>query len=101
MGKSSSLADRMLLRVTCLAALAVLAPGALAQPASNAGTEVPARTLPVPDTVSPQVQKLIAAPLRPGWNVLPKTGEDARTPNRPARVSPPDFSGLRAFASPR
>ncbi len=76
MRKSSSLADRMLLRVTCLAALAVLAPGALAQTASNAGTEVPARTLPVPDTVSPQVQKLIAAPLRPGWNVLPKTGEE-------------------------
>ena len=40
------------------------------------GREVPARTLPVPDAVSPQVQKLIAAPLRPGWNVLPKTGEE-------------------------
>ena len=36
----------------------------------------PARKLPVPETVSPQVQKLIAAPLRPDWNVLPKTGEE-------------------------
>jgi epsilon-lactone hydrolase len=43
---------------------------------SNGGFEVPARALPVPATVSPQVQKLIAAPLRPGWNVLPKTGEE-------------------------
>lgn len=43
---------------------------------SNGGFEVPARTLPVPGTVSLQVQKLIAAPLRPGWNVLPKTGEE-------------------------
>lgn len=43
---------------------------------SNSGNEVPARTLPVPNTVSPQVQKLIAAPLRSGWNVLPKTGEE-------------------------
>jgi acetyl esterase/lipase len=58
-----------------VAALA-LAPQAMAQTASNGGFELPARTLPVPDTVSPQVQKLIAAPLRPGWDVLPKTGEE-------------------------
>lgn len=45
-------------------------------PALGQGRDVPARTLPVPETVSPQVQKLIAAPLRPGWDVLPKTGED-------------------------
>jgi epsilon-lactone hydrolase len=30
----------------------------------------------VPDTVSPQVQKLIAAPLTPTWNVIPKTAEE-------------------------
>ena len=40
------------------------------------GLDVPARTLPVPDTVSPQVQKLIAAPRRAGWDVLPKTGDE-------------------------
>jgi monoterpene epsilon-lactone hydrolase len=34
---------------------------------------MPARTIPVPDTVSPQMQKLIAAPLSPTWNVIPKT----------------------------
>jgi monoterpene epsilon-lactone hydrolase len=57
-------------------AAVALAPQAMAETPSNGGSEVPARTLPVPDTVSPQVQKLIAAPLRPGWNVLPKTGEE-------------------------
>ena len=37
---------------------------------------MPARTIPVPDTVSPQIQKLIAAPLPPNWNVFPKTPEE-------------------------
>jgi len=37
---------------------------------------VPAKNLPVPNTVSPQVQKLIGAPRRTGWDVLPKTGEE-------------------------
>jgi acetyl esterase/lipase len=50
--------------------------GSEAMSQSGAGLDVPARTLPVPDTVSPQVQKLIAAPLRPNWNLLPKTGEE-------------------------
>jgi monoterpene epsilon-lactone hydrolase len=34
--------------------------------------DVPAKSIPVPLTPSPQLQALIAAPLRPGWNVLPK-----------------------------
>ena len=58
------------------AGIAGFASLARAEQASNGGFQVPARTLPVPDTASPQVQKLIAAPLRPGWNVLPKTGEE-------------------------
>ena len=46
-------------------------------PAFAQGLDVPAKTLAVPQgDVSPQVQKLIAAPLRSGWNVLPKTGEE-------------------------
>ena len=72
----SSLDRRALIGAICVAGVAAFAPGAIAQPASNGGFEVPTRSLPVPDTVSPQVQKLIAAPLRPGWNVLPKTGEE-------------------------
>lgn len=38
--------------------------------------EVPARSVPVPGTVSPQLAKIIGAPLRTNWNVLPKTGEE-------------------------
>jgi acetyl esterase/lipase len=64
----------MLLGAAALAML-IQTPAA-AQTPSNGGFEVPARTLPVPETVSPQVQKLIAAPLRPGWDVLPKSGEE-------------------------
>ncbi|HMK79118.1 MAG TPA: alpha/beta hydrolase [Xanthobacteraceae bacterium] len=51
-------------------AATLLASQALAQ------QEVPAKTLPVPQDVSPQIQKVIAAPLRSSWNVLPKTGEE-------------------------
>ena len=81
---------------------------------SAPGLDVPARTLPVPDTVSPQVQKLIAAPRRPGWDVLPKTGEawkplveagaKATIANLPAlkertkvSVEPTTIDGVRAF----
>ncbi len=40
--------------------------------------EVPARSLPVPADVSPEMQGIIAAPLNPVWNVLWKTGEEWR-----------------------
>ena len=65
---------RIVLSTAILFALASL--GAVAPEARAQGRDVPARTLPVPGTPSPQVQKLIAAPLRNGWNVLPKTGEE-------------------------
>src|SRR6202166_2477463 len=41
--------------------------------------QVPAKTLPVPTDVSPEMQKIIAAPRNPTWNVLWKTGEEWRT----------------------
>jgi acetyl esterase/lipase len=57
--------------------LLALAAIVFSAPAFAQGLDVPAKTLPVPQgDVSPQVQKLIAAPLRSGWNVLPKTGEE-------------------------
>jgi monoterpene epsilon-lactone hydrolase len=40
--------------------------------------QVPAKTLPVPTDVSPEMQKIIAAPRNPAWNVLWKTGEEWR-----------------------
>jgi monoterpene epsilon-lactone hydrolase len=40
--------------------------------------QVPAKTLPVPADVSPEMHRLIGAPRNPAWNVLWKTGEDWR-----------------------
>jgi epsilon-lactone hydrolase len=40
--------------------------------------QVPARTLPVPTDVSPEMQRIIAAPRNPAWNALWKTGEEWR-----------------------
>lgn len=57
------------------AAMIALAAPALAQSPPPAATM---RTAPVPDTVSPQVQKLIAAPPPATWNVIPDTAEGWR-----------------------
>lgn len=40
------------------------------------GLDVPARNLPVPGSPSPQIQKLIGAPFRPDWSVLPKSAQE-------------------------
>lgn len=58
------------------AAIILCAPYAVAQTTAPGPRDLPARTIPVPDTVSPQMQKLIAAPLSPTWNVIPKTAEE-------------------------
>jgi epsilon-lactone hydrolase len=47
--------------------------------ATPAPLQVPAKALPVPTDVSPEMQRIIAAPRRPGWDVLWKTGEEWRT----------------------
>src|ERR1700731_1629307 len=51
---------------------------ALASDGAHAPLQVPAKTLPVPTDVSPELQKLIAAPRNPAWNALWKTGEQWR-----------------------
>ncbi|BAT60693.1 putative acetyl-hydrolase LipR precursor [Variibacter gotjawalensis] len=60
------------MRAALTALLSLVATSALAQQP----LDVPAKQLPVPNTVSPQVQKLIGAPLRNNWNIQPKTGEE-------------------------
>jgi epsilon-lactone hydrolase len=40
------------------------------------GFDLRARSLPVPGTPSPQIQKLIGAAFRPDWNVLPKSDQE-------------------------
>jgi len=63
-------------RICAAAVLALLAPLTGAQTSPQGSRELPARSVPVPDTVSPQMQKLIGAPLTPTWNVIPKTAEE-------------------------
>jgi acetyl esterase/lipase len=48
----------------------------LAQAPTPAEREVPARALPAPYTVSPQLQKVIGAPLSPVWNIIPPTNDE-------------------------
>ncbi len=71
-----SVRSRLAPGFACFAvAIALSAPLAIAQAPAPGPREMPAKTVPVPDTVSPQVQKLIAAPLTPTWNVIPNSSE--------------------------
>ena len=65
----------LVLAAACLALLSN-APTVKAQTAPPGALEVPAKTIPVPTTVSPQLQKIIGAPLRSNWDIHPKTGEE-------------------------
>jgi len=71
-----SLRRRALALAAVTAAIALSGQRASAQTPAPMAREVPARTLPVPSTVSPQAQKIIGAPISPTWNVLPKTAEE-------------------------
>ncbi len=45
---------------------------------------VPARTIPVPTTVSPDMQAIIGAPLSATWNTIPKTTDDWKALSAPS-----------------
>jgi epsilon-lactone hydrolase len=69
--REDTLSDQTRSSWLALATFALFSTSAFAQ------QDVPAKTLPVPTgDVSPQLQKIIGMPLRNGWNVLPKTGEE-------------------------
>ena len=76
--------------------------------------EVPARALPVPDTVSPQMQAMIGRPFNPKFNIVPETTADwkSRVDNAAAAtvaglpklrealgvtVEPTTIAGVKAF----
>jgi epsilon-lactone hydrolase len=61
------------------AAFVSISGAALADDGTLAPRQAPAKTIPVPTEVSPQLQKLIASPLNPAWNILWTTGEQWRT----------------------
>src|ERR1700676_933603 len=63
--------------LTCLGLLSIATTAKAQTPSPTPGAlEVPAKTIPVPTTVSPQLQKIIGAPLRSNWDIHPKTGEE-------------------------
>src|SRR5437868_5528178 len=62
---------------------------------SPGAREVPARVLPVPTTVSPQMQKISGTPLRPTWKVLPRTPEGWKA--QVAKTAEGAVSGLPAM----
>ena len=72
--------------------------GAIAQTRRPSGLAVPAKTLPVPSTVSPQLQKVIGAPLRTNWISCPRPVRSGnrwrrRVRSRPSRTCPACSSG--------
>jgi epsilon-lactone hydrolase len=94
--------------------LAGLAAGGLSAQTILAPREAPAKSIPVPLTGSPQMQALIAAPLRPSWNVLPKNADEWRAATAAGaaatlallpgmrerlhvKVDPTTIAGVRAF----
>jgi acetyl esterase/lipase len=59
------------------AAMGIAGLSAARAQSSEAGMlNVPARSVPVPSTVSPQMAKIIGLPLRTNWDLLPETGEE-------------------------
>jgi monoterpene epsilon-lactone hydrolase len=106
-----SISGKITLGVVLLAGLA--AAGSSAQ-TTLAPREAPAKSIPVPLTGSPQMQALIAAPLRPGWNVLPTNADEWRSATAAGaaatlallpgmrerlhvKVEPTTIAGVRAF----
>jgi monoterpene epsilon-lactone hydrolase len=61
-----------MMRIGFGVALALVAAGT----AIGQDRTVPARTLPVPTDVSPQLQAIIARPIPPNFNVVPKTADE-------------------------
>ncbi|MDB5956255.1 alpha/beta hydrolase [Ramlibacter sp.] len=102
------------IRAATTVALLLAATAVCAQSAPPSSREVPAKSIPVPTTVSPQLQQIIAQPLRSGWDTPPTTpegwkqlAETTRTsalPNVQAmrerlkvRVEPGTLGGVRIY----
>src|SRR5438309_173112 len=67
--------SRVIHRAVAVAALLILPAVGFSQSAPLAPRELPAKTIPVPTTVSPELQQIIAQPLRTAWNTPPTTPE--------------------------
>jgi monoterpene epsilon-lactone hydrolase len=59
--------------------------------------EVPAKTIPVPNTVSPEMQQIIAQPLRTAWDTPPSTPEGWKQLAESTRAgAAPNVEAMRA-----
>jgi epsilon-lactone hydrolase len=76
MSKSVVSLSRYALGLASVAALGTLAAPIASAQGTPSEREVPARMLPVPTTVSPQMQKIIGTPINPNWRVWPQTPEE-------------------------
>jgi epsilon-lactone hydrolase len=75
-GNRTRLSQKMAIATLLCAAMGLAIPAAQAQTAQAPMLDVPAHSVPVPSTVSPQMAKIIGLPLRTNWNLLPKTGDE-------------------------
>jgi acetyl esterase/lipase len=66
------------MKFATLLCMALASTAAHAQSYNEESLQVPAKSLPVPSDVSPEMQQLIAAPRNPNWDHLFKTGEEWR-----------------------
>ena len=66
------------------ATIVLVVPDASPQTATPVPRNVPARAVPVPSTVSPEMQVLIAAPLSANWNVAPESVQEWRALSAPS-----------------
>lgn len=87
----------MLATAAAATALARVASSAAQTPAPATPRIVPARPLPAPDTISPQLRVHVAPPPAPGWDMVPKTAEEWRgLVAATTQAVMPDVARLRA-----
>ena len=69
-------ADCALLAVLCTLVPYLFAATEGSVQTTPAPRQIPARTLPMPNTVSPEIQQLLSTPIPDNWNTPPKTPEE-------------------------
>lgn len=90
---AAGLSRRQAIASTMAATIAAPGSPGLAQ----TGREAPARDLPVPDWVSPELQAIIARPLAPGWDAIPPDASAWRAmAAASAEAAAPDIARIKA-----
>jgi acetyl esterase/lipase len=82
-------------RILAPLALVAIAGAAFAQ-APAPPLQVPARSVPVPTDVSPQIQALIARPINPNWTAVPQTAAEWAARQSASAAATDQLPALRA-----